>query len=149
MLPIYRKCNFQKKETCPMPGKCCTEAVVYKATVSHPDGSNAIYIGSTEPSFKLRFNNHKKSFKHHSYKAETTLSKYLWDNNINQTANIKWEIIKQCKTYNVGSKTCDLCLTEKLHIIKNLHNPRLINKRTDIGNRCTHKSKHTFCTPYP
>ena len=140
------KCNCRDKTICPIPDNCCAEKVVYQATVKHPDGKTAVYVGCTETSFKLRYNNHKKSFKQEKYKSETTLSKYLWDNGLNKTPNIKWKILKKCNTYEIGQKSCDLCLSEKLHIIRNLQNPNLINKRTDIGNKCIHKMKHTFQT---
>ena len=138
------KCNCQSKSSCPIPGKCCTAQVVYQAIVKHDDGRTAEYIGSTEPSFKLRCSNHKKSFKHEKYKSESTISKYLWENKINKSPNITWKFLKQCKTYSIGQKSCDLCLTEKHFIIKNLQQPNLINKRTDIGNKCIHKMKCTF-----
>ncbi|MCP3849480.1 MAG: hypothetical protein GY694_04465 [Gammaproteobacteria bacterium] len=140
------KCNCQKKETCPIPGNCCAEKIVYQATVKHDDGKTAVYIGCTESSFKMRFNNHKKSFRQEKYKNETTLSKYLWENNANTTPNIEWKILKKCKTFEKGQTKCDLCLSEKFFIIKNLKKPNLINKRTDIGNKCIHKRKTTFNT---
>ena len=101
-------------------------------------------IGSTETEFKLRFNNHKKSFKHNNYKSETTLSKYIWDNNLNPSPNIKWEFLKHCNVYKAGDKSCDLCLTEKHIIVKNLHRKALINKRTDVGKKCPHRRKCTL-----
>ena len=87
---------------------------------------------------------HKKSFKLDKYKSETTLSKYVWENKLNPTPSISWKFLKNCSTYDVGNKTCDLCLSEKFFIIKNLHHVNLINKRTDIGNSCPHKRKKTL-----
>ena len=139
-------CNCQNKATCPIPDNCCAQKVVYQATVKHDDGKTATYIGSTETTFKTRYNNHKKSFNHEKYKTETTLSKYLWDNNLNKTPNITWKILKKCNTYKTGQKSCDLCLTEKHLIIKNLKSPNLINKKTDIGNRCIHQRNKTLKT---
>ena len=140
---IQTECNCQNKSKCPTPGECLSTNVIYHATVKH-DGKSAEYIGSTEPEFKLRYGNHKKSFKHETYKSETTLSKYVWDKNLNPKPNIKWKFLKKCTTYDVGKKSCDLCISEKFFIIKNLHRTSLINKRTDIGNSCPHKRKKTF-----
>ena len=137
-------CNCQDKTTCPIPGKCTTKKAIYQATVKDNEGRTATYIGSTETTFKTRYNNHKKSFKHEQYKTETTLSKHLWDKKINRSPNISWKLLKTCKTYEIGQKTCDLCLSEKFFIIKNFKDPNLINKRTDIANKCTHKRRHTF-----
>ena len=138
------RCNCQDKTKCPIPDNCCAEKVVYQATVTHEDGKTAVYVGSTEPSFKFRYGNHKKSFRKEKYKSETTLSKYLWDNGLQRKPKITWKILKKCSTYGIGQKSCDLCLSEKLYIIKNFQKPNLINKRTDIGNKCIHKMKYTF-----
>ena len=137
-------CNCRTKSECPVPGECCQDKVVYHATVVEPSGSKAEYIGSTETSFKLRYANHKKSFTHEKYKSETTLSKHIWDKGINPSPVIKWKYLQKCNTYEIGRKSCDLCLSEKYHIIKNLYQPSLINKRTDIGNKCMHKRKMTL-----
>ena len=112
------RCNCQDKTTCPVLDECCRPNVVYHATVKHDDGKTAEYIGSTAPEFKLRYGNHKKSFKLDKYKSETTLSKYVWENKLNPTPSISWKYLKNCSTYDVGNKTCDLCLSEKFFIIK-------------------------------
>ena len=65
----------------------------------------------------------KKSFRKEKYKSETTLSKYLWDNGLQRKPKITWKILKKCSTYGIGQKSCDLCLSEKLYIIKNFQNP--------------------------
>ena len=138
---IEARCNCQVKALCPVPDECCQTNVVYHATVKHDNGKTAQYFGSTEPEFKYRYNNHNKSFRHEKYQSETTLSKYVWDNGLNPEPNVKWKFIKKCSVYENGMKSCDLCLSDKFFIIKNLHNKTLINKRTDIGNRCPHRRK--------
>ena len=138
------RCNCQKKNNCPVPGECYRSKVVYHATVQHPDGKKAEYIGCTEPPFKQRFANHKKSFTHATYKSETTLSKYIWEHGLNPTPNVAWKFLKPCEVYETGKTSCDLCLSEKIFIIKNLNRRNSINKRTDIGNKCPHKRKKTF-----
>ena len=138
------RCNCQKKSNCPVPGECCRNNVVYQATVLHADGGTAEYIGCTEPPFKQRYANHKKSFTHAIYKAETTLSKHIWTKHLNPSPKINWKFLKVCNTYQPGKKSCDLCLSEKFYIIKNLNKKENINKRTDIGNKCPHRRKRTF-----
>ena len=98
------RCSCRNKTTCPVPGECCQPNVVYHATVKHDDGKTAEYIGSTEPEFKLRFNNHNKSFRHNEYKTETTLSKYIWDHALNPAPTMNWKFLKKCSTYDVGKK---------------------------------------------
>ena len=138
------RCNCQNKSSCPTPGECCRTKVVYHATVKHKNGSNAEYIGCTEPAFKLRYGNHKKSFRLEDYKSETTLSKHVWDQQLNPNPDIVWKFLQKCDVYDTGRKSCDLCLSEKFHIIKNLHQANLINKRTDMGNKCPHRRKRTL-----
>ena len=77
------RCNCQVKASCPVPGECYEPSVVYHATLTHDDGRTAEYVGCTEPNFKKRYGNHKKSFRHIDYKSETTLSTYVWDNGLN------------------------------------------------------------------
>ena len=137
-------CNCRDKTSCPTPGECCRARVVYKATVNHKNGSSAEYIGSTEPPFKLRYGNHKQSFRLEARQSQTTLSRYVWDQQLNPKPNITWKFLKKCEVYTTGRKSCDLCLSEKFHIIKNLRNAHLINKRTDIGNKCLHRRKSTL-----
>ena len=87
---------------------------------------------------------HKKSFRLENYKSETTLSKHVWDQQLHPNPNIACKFLQKCDVYDTGRKSCDLCLSEKFHIIKNLHQANLINKRTDIGNKCPHRRKRTL-----
>ena len=137
------RCNCQgaNKANCPVPGECVRGKVVYHAAVKDKNGSTAEYVGCTEPSFKLRYANHKKSFNLSAYKNETTLSRYVWDKDLNPNPDVTWTFLKRCSVYEPGVRACDLCLSEKEFIIKNLHKGTLINKRTDIGNKCIHRKK--------
>ena len=45
---------------------------------------------------------------------------------------MEYHKIKKFSVYQPGNYNCDLCLTEKLHIIKSANNPNNINKRNDI-----------------
>ena len=96
----------------------------------------------TEGDFKTRYRNHLQSFKDENKQSATTLSQYVWDNGLNPTPEIKWEIIKSCPAYTPGAKSCSLCVNENLQIIKNTNNASYINKRTDIGNKCKHMRKY-------
>ena len=92
----------------------------------------------TQGAFKTRYSNHCHSFKTPNKKNATTLSQYIWDKKLNPSPDIKWEILKKCSTYKPGMSCCDLCLSEKLAILKNSTNPLNINKRNDIGTKCLH-----------
>ena len=52
---------------------------MYQAEANAADGEVKYYTGLTEPDFKKRFGNHKKSFEHLRYSHETTLSSYVWE----------------------------------------------------------------------
>ena len=80
--------------------------------------------------FKERFRNHIKSFNHKEYSNETELSDYT----------IKWSIIKKSISYTGGSKRCNLCLEEKLSILKE-KSKYLLNKRSEIVSACHHKNR--------
>ena len=138
-----RLCNCRRKEDCPVGNRCLEESVVYKATLDCPNGGKAEYIGVTDNSFKTRFNNHNHSFREEKKKSSTTLSTYIWENKANPSPTVKWELKTKCPKYMPGMRTCQLCLMEKVEIIKNLRRPNTLNKRTDIGNKCTfHTKKH-------
>ena len=51
----------------------------------------------------------------------------------------KWEILKHCSPYRGGKRKCDLCLTEKLLILKNKDNP--LNRRSELMGKCRHLRK--------
>ena len=135
-----KNCNCRPRDTCPLDGHC-QESIVYRAEVTNNQGQTATYIGSSN-NFKKRYGNHKKSFRYEQYKCETALSKYIWDNDLNPIPNIKWTIMSRAHEYKAGQRYCDLCLTEKLYISKEIkYNNNCINTRSDLTNRCVHKSK--------
>ena len=55
LLAIKEKCNYRKKETWPLLGKCQTKGVVYQATVKRKENKDEqTYVGITEGAFKTR-----------------------------------------------------------------------------------------------
>ena len=112
--------------------------------MTNKNNQKADYVGMTTTSFKKRFSNHKKSFRHEDYKHETTLSTYIWDNELNPEPNIKWTILKKCHAYSPGKKWCTVCNEEKYYILKRYSKVSNLNKKTDIGNKCSHLRNQTF-----
>ena len=133
-------CNKSNKPNCPLKGNCQTKSIIYEATIK-TDKLSARYIGSTANTFKERYTGHKQSFKDINKKSSTQLSKFVWENHLNPTADIKWKVISKCKSYCPGDKLCQLCLTEKLLIMKNLKYAELLNTRNEIARQCPHKTK--------
>ena len=140
---VAAKCNCRNKNSCSLEGKCLESSIVYRGSIisgDHHDGAD--YIGVTENTFKDRNYKHRNSFKYESKVNSTELSKYVWDLKKKGITNpvINWSIIDYASTYVNGSKKCNLCLTEKDHIIMSPLN--LLNKRTELVSKCRHENKH-------
>ena len=118
--------QLQKKEQCPLNNNCLSTSLVYNAHVTtNEDSTGKNYIGLTEGTFKQRYTQHKLSFPNRKYTNSTELSKYIWkDDRKNYVIN--WSIITSASSYSI-SKRCNLCLAEKLSIIK-ANKASLLNK---------------------
>ena len=136
----HRSCNCRSKPNCPLSGECLTPCIVYKAEVI-ADGEKSVYFGACEDVFKTRYNNHVKSFKHEKYKTETELSKFIWRlKNDYKPFQLSWSIAAKAFPYKCGTRRCDLCLSEKVCIIRSA--PKgLLNKRTELLSKCRHRNK--------
>ena len=96
---------------------------------------------STSTEVKLRLANHRQSFRNIAYRDATKLSQYIWDlKEKNAEFDIKWSIRSNAKPAKLGSRTCNLCSTEKLEIMRS--DPKTtLNSRTELGNKCRHRAK--------
>ena len=112
--------------------------MIYQATTD--ENPPMKYIGSTQD-FKKRYSGHKQSFKREGKKNATTLSRHIWEKGLGKEPKIKWEILAKVPKYKLGTKSCNLCLTEKLLILKNAGNPCYLNKRLELAQKCRHKAK--------
>ena len=133
------KCNCRKPELCPLSGHCLQSSVIYKATVSS-ENEERHYIGATEQTFKKRYPNHKDAITKKSAKTATSLSTYVWRlKDAGEAPTIKWKIMKKCRPYKAGTRKCDVCLSEKLCILKAEAN--CINANTELMQKCRHSNK--------
>ena len=135
---VSKTCNCRAKTSCPLNGNCLSRSIVYNAKLT-TNGNEFNYIGHTENDFKSRFRNHKTSFNNHNHKNATALSKKIWElkeNGIDY--NITWSIFEMSKAYQAGSRTCNLCLSEKFHIISSKNT---INKKSELISKCRHEQK--------
>ena len=144
-----KKCNCTKKEKdkCPLKGECVIESVVYQAKLKSEE-EEWIYIGSTEGSFKQRFYGHRCDMKNKENGNSTTLSKYVWERQEKgKNVEIEWKILKKCRKYRSGSRKCNVCLSEKLEILKAARKgEKMLNKRNELMYKCLHRRKYTLAS---
>ena len=118
------------------------ESVVYRAdvTTEDPNENKKSYIGIIANNFKERYRNHLKSFRNAKYANDTELTKHVWKLKMeNRQFNIKWSVIKQVTAYKPGARRCNLCLEEKLQIMKaRKRHKHCLNKRTELFTNCRH-----------
>lgn len=137
-------CNCIKKELCPLPGNCLEENIVYrgKVTINDQEGEKN-YIGCTAQTMKKRQYAHRDSFKYENKKNGSRISQYIWElrnSGISMdNINIEWSVLDRATAYRNGTRKCNLCLTEKYHIITSPLD--LINKRTEFISKCRHENK--------
>ena len=72
----------------------------------------------------------------------TELSKKIWDlKEKGISFKINWKILQEAQSYSAGGTYCDLCTTEKLHILKQWGKPGLLNSRSEMVSKCRHARK--------
>ena len=72
-------CNCQQKATCPMPGKCNTDNVVYTGHLTWQGNTTGETYTGVAKNFKKRYGTHKWKMDHEEA-DHTTLSDYIWTN---------------------------------------------------------------------
>ena len=134
------RCKCQDKTKCPLPGKCTTDQLVYRATVS--SGTEVeTYVGLTAGQFKDRYYGHNFDFENLDQKDSTKLSSYIWSlKHENKPYQIKWEVVTRAKPFSAVSGRCDLCTAEKFEILFNPQRATL-NSRNELYSHCRHKRR--------
>ena len=95
-----------------------------------------------ETEFKTRYYNHNYSFNTDAKRNATELSKFIWSHkDFGLNPIISWKIVCHTIPYQHGGKVCNLCLTEKYAILT-ANDVTLLNKRTELINKCRHKNKY-------
>ena len=140
-------CNcLDGQDHCPLGGACQTDELVYGAKVTKlSDQSTEFYTGLTSRAFKRRYYEHQSSFRHSEQRHKTTLSNHIWkliDEGEDYT--LKWWVIDRGKPFNPISKSCELCLKEKFHIMFSKESATL-NSRREIFSTCRHRTKKLLC----
>ena len=82
-----------------------------------------------------------RDFKHQIYEKSTELSKYIWTfKSHGITPIVKWSTVKRVKSRTAGNY-CKLCLTEKVYMVQSLHDKFLLNKKSELVNKCGHQNQ--------
>ena len=114
-------------------GECHTSSVKHRAdVVNDSNDEEKFYFGLADTTFKERYRNHIRDFKHEKYENSTELAKYIWQLKCdNISFSVKSSVIT--KVYgNPNSLLCKLCLTEKLCIINFINDGNMLNKRSEV-----------------
>ena len=113
----------------------------------HIGGMNHYLCNNLARSLPARLYRHRSDTSDKKYCTCTRLAGYYWKKNFEGVAidrdAYQWELVKKCFAYQPSAKKCDLCLSEKLLIMKN-RDPRSLNKRTELMNSCLHRWKYRF-----
>ena len=134
------RCKCRNKAECPLPGKCTTDKLVYRATVTAGPLVET-YVGLTAGEFKDRFYQHRSDFLKPEKRNSTKLSSYIWKlKEENKPYQIKWDVVKRAYPYSAVSGKCELCTAEKYEIIFNPHEATL-NSRHELYSSCRHKRR--------
>ena len=136
----YCDCSPANRPICPLPGRCNTRNVVYRATVTrHDTGETKTYTGCSV-NLKTRVLQHRGSLRVRKKDNQTTLSTYIWDNLINQNIpyDVSWSVIGRAPPYNPVTRVCRLCTLEKFYILKEPEGAQL-NQRDEFFSHCAHK----------
>ena len=122
--------------------KYLTPRIVYRADVTNnKTDEHKYYYGISDTPFKEHYENHKTSFRHRSHLTASDLSKYYWKLvDKGAVPTIKFSIAKRVKG-NTFINNCNLCLSEKAFIIRNLDDVNMLNKRSEFISKCRHINK--------
>ena len=132
-------CNCRKPTECPIPKNCLTESIVYQATVTTSDKRPPeTYVGLTENKFKLRYANHKTSFRSILKQNCKELSKHIWD--LKQRGieySIRWSSISK----SIYLKDATYAYGRNFSLSVNRTWLCTLNRRNELVSTCRHASK--------
>ena len=136
-------CNCRSQQNCPLDNKCLTTSLFYNAQITSTTANQTTtknYIGLTEE----LLNKDTLNTSQHSPTGNFLIAlNYQNTSGNSKTATPALQLNGlsfRARPYHNSSKRCDLCLAEKLHIIKRSNN-NLLNKRSELVSKCRHENK--------
>ena len=123
---------------CPIPGRCTTQNVVYRAVVRrHNTYTIDCYTGLTWDKFKTRYIKHQSDIR-----TASKLANLVWKlKQANVQHDVSWGIVARAPPFNPTTRVCRLCLTEAYHIMFTPGGANL-NKRDELFGFCKHRWKN-------
>ena len=114
--------------------------------VNNSNYKEKFHFGLTDTTFKERYRNHNRDFKHGKCDNNTKLTKCIWQlKRDNISFSFKWTIIT--KVYRSPNPLlCKLGLTKKLWIINFVNDKNMLNKKQELISKCRHLNKHLLKT---
>ena len=113
-------CNSRQSSSCPFTEKRLRINLIYICNIkTHQQEKGHYYIGVTENTFKDRWYKHKNSFLYESKANSIELSKKVSTELLKKSLEhiLTWSILDHAELFKPASKSCNLCLKEKYHII--------------------------------
>ena len=98
----------------------------------------------TEGEFKKqRYYDLIKSFKNEFNANNTTPSSYVWEmkKSKNVALALTWKVLRTAKTYSNITEKCSFSLHEKLVVINYPDPDEILNRRSELVNKCRHENK--------
>ena len=102
-------CNCQGGPgNCPVQGRCKTDCVVYRATVTESmSGKSETYTGVTGNTFKKRWYGHRSDMKNPANRLSSKLSDHIWNlKDENKTFDVNWRLIDRSTSFNPITRKC-------------------------------------------
>ena len=142
---VYIFCLKSRRSDCPLPGRCNTPSVVYRATVRRHDNCaidsyTGLYTGLTGGKFKDRFNQHQSDFRNKKRTASKLANHICKLQDQGTEYDISWDVVTRAPPFNPTTRMCRLCISEAYHIIFTPGGANL-NKRDELFGFCKHKWK--------
>ena len=137
-----RNCNCMRGQQCPLEVGCLEKSLVYRAKVKN---SNKFYYGLTANTFKSRYNRHLQTFRNQDLSNDTKLAEHIWslkNGNRQDRVVVEWEKIENAQALKQGGRICNLCNTEKYHIIMEKDGQKMLNKKTEFVAKCRHERQY-------
>ena len=100
-----------------------------------------IYFGISAGYWKQRFYNHRHSFSNPSLRNQTALSKWFWRLK-DKDLTLLVRFIKRLISPSNFRSRCNLCVEEKISIIRYRNTSKLLNQRNELIFKCRHKNRY-------